>query len=136
MTSKSDTKKMFLCLCAYEEAVFKSWTPADHAAVVEACTPHDKKLRATGKVLVNTSLSEPETARTIRPGKDGPVVTTGPYAPTPEPFGAIFIVEAADIDEAVRIAALHPGVNAPQFQRMKGGIEVRELAYFELQARS
>jgi hypothetical protein len=132
MTMKT---KAFLCLCTYEEAAFKTWTPADHAAIGEACAPHDQKLRATGKVLINSSLSEPETARVVRPGKNGPVVTNGPYAPTPEPVGAVFIVEAADMDEACRIAALHPGVNVAQLSAMKGGIEVRELGHFELEAR-
>ena len=131
MTAKTKT---FLCLCTYEEAAFKTWTPADHAAVVQACTPHDEALRATGKVLINASLSEPETACVIRGGERGPVVTRGPYAATPEPVGAMFLVQAADLDEAVRIASLHPAVNVPQFTVMKGGIEVREVGHFELQA--
>ena len=122
--------KKFLCLCYYSEAEFKAWTPEQQAAVPDACAPHDKALRATGKCLMNTSLSEPDTARVIRSSANGPVVTNGAYAPTPEPVGAMFIVEAADIDEAVKIASLHPGANLPQFFRT-GGIEVRAFDYFE-----
>jgi hypothetical protein len=66
----------------------------------------------------------------IRGGARGPVTTMGPYAATREPVGAMFIVDAADMDEAVRIASLHPGVNVAQFRDMKGGIEVRELEHF------
>lgn len=122
--------KKFLCLCYYNEADFKAWTPEQHAAIGDLCAPHDAALRATGQCLMNTSLSEPDTARVIRASTGGASVTKGPYAATPEPVGAMFIVEAADIDAAVRIASLHPGANLPEsFGR--GGIEVREFAYFE-----
>lgn len=119
--------KKFLCLCYYDEPAFKMWTPSDLEAVVAACQPHDKALRATGKSSLNASLGEPAKARVIRGGERGTVVTKGPYRETSEPYGAMFLVDAADIDEAVRIASLHPGVNVAQFCSMKGGIEVREL---------
>ena len=122
--------KKFVCLCYYNEAEFKAWTPEQHAAVGDACAPHDKALRATGKCVMNTSLSEPDTARVIRSSDTGIVVSNGAYAPTPEPIGALFIVEAANMDEAVKIAALHPGANVPQFFG-KGAIEVRAFDYFE-----
>jgi hypothetical protein len=127
-TATTSTTKKFLCLCYYEAAAFQAWTPEDHAAIGEACAPHDRALRATGKAQLNASLSDPSSARVIRPGASGrPIATEGPYHATPEPVGAVFIVEAQDMDEAVRIASLHPGVNVKQFASMKGGIEVREL---------
>jgi len=126
------TTKKFLCLCYYNEAEFKAWTPEQQAAIPDACAPHDKVLRATGHCLLNTSLSEPDSARVIRPSKNGPLVTNGPYERTPEPVGAMFIVDAADMDEAVRIAALHPGANLSEFFG-HGGIEVRAFDYFEQQ---
>jgi hypothetical protein len=124
--------KKFLCLCYYDADEVKTWTPSDQEAVSAACQPHDKALRATGKVLLNSSISEPETARVLRGSAAGPVATEGAYAKTNEPVGAAFIVEAADMDEAVRIASLHPGVNAPKFVNMNGGIEVRALEYFDM----
>jgi hypothetical protein len=125
-------QKKFLCLCYYEPAAVEAWTPSDQEAVHAACQPHDKALRASGKCLLNSSLSEPDTARVIRGSAAGPVATKGPYAKTNEPVGAVFIVEAPDMDEAVRIASLHPSSNVPQFVNMKGGIEVRALDYFEM----
>ena len=38
-------------------------------------------------------------------------MTDGPYEQTPEPFGAFFIIEADDMDEAVEVARLHPGTH-------------------------
>jgi hypothetical protein len=123
--------KKFLCLCYYNEAEFKAFTPQQFAAIPEACTPHDRALRASGRCLMNASLSEPNQARVIRPSKRGPVVSNGAYAATPEPVGAAFIVEAADMDEAVRIASLHPGAQLSEFFG-SGAIEVRAFDHFEL----
>src|SRR5688500_13985805 len=119
------TTTKFVCLCYYDEAKVKAWTPAEQAAVREACAPHDKALRASGRVFLNSSLAEPDTARVIRPTASGPAMAKGAYAPTPEPIGAMFIVDAPDIDEAVRIASHHPSGNLAQF--FGGGIEVRAL---------
>ena len=123
------TTTKFLCLCYYDHASFKARTPADEATVRNACAPHDKALRATGRLVMNSSLAVPDTTRVIRPTSSKPVTTKGAYAPTPEPIGAMFIVDAPEIDEAVRIASLHPSANLALFG---GGIEVRAFDYFEL----
>jgi hypothetical protein len=47
------------------------------------------------------------------------------YADTSEPFGAFFLIEAADVDEAVKIASLHPGAHLGAM--FGGGIEVRPV---------
>jgi hypothetical protein len=116
----------FVCLCYYTQAQIDSWTPADHDKVRAICAPRDAELRATGRVVMNGALGDPKTARTLRADKDGDCkVTDGPYAASKEPLGAMFVIEAADLDEAVRIACLHPGVLREHFG---GGIEVRPYA--------
>ena len=52
------------------------------------------------------------TATTVRVsgGKGGDVVTTdGPYAETKEVLTGFFLLECADLDEAIAAAAKHPG---------------------------
>jgi hypothetical protein len=64
---------------------------------------------------------------TWSPGKvlrnvDGkPRATDGPYSETKESFGGYFRIEAADYDQAVALAADHPGLE------YGGTIEVREV---------
>jgi len=114
----------FLCLCYYDKDQFAACTPGDLEEIGRFCAPRDAALRATGRVLVNGSLGEPETARTLRALKGGEVrVTEGPYADSREPLGAVFLIEAADLDDAIRIARLHPGTALGD--RFGGGIEVR-----------
>jgi hypothetical protein len=48
------------------------------------------------------------------------MVTDGPYTETKEVIGGYFVIEAADLDEAVRIAE---GCPAAAY----GGVEVRQV---------
>ena len=117
----------FVCLCYYDHARYEACTPADLENVGRICAPRDEQLRATGRVLLNGSLGEPDSARTLRAGKDGDTtVTDGAYARGDEALGAMFVIEAADLDEAVRIARLHPGSVLGKY--FGGGIEVRPIA--------
>jgi hypothetical protein len=64
----------------------------------------------TGKIADGgVELDSVRKAKTIRAGADGTrVVTDGPYLELKEVVGGIVILEAADIDEAVAIAATWP----------------------------
>ncbi|HVR39231.1 MAG TPA: hypothetical protein VMU84_09040, partial [Thermoanaerobaculia bacterium] len=69
-------------------------------------------------------------AKTIRGGSDDkPYLTDGQYVDTNEPIGAIFMIEAKDMDEAVQIALKHPGGYVGRY--FGGGIEVRAFDHFE-----
>lgn len=66
------------------------------------------------------------TATTVRVsgGKGGDVLTTdGPYADTKEALTGFFILECADLDEAVALAAQIPGA-------WNGAVEVRPVIEF------
>jgi hypothetical protein len=120
----------FLCLCHYESARFAELQPADFEEIGAICAPHDAALKASGKVEMIGALGMPDASRTLTVERGAVVDAVGPYAATPEPFGAFFIVEADDIDQAVEIARLHPGTHLGD--RMgRGGIEVRPIEFFE-----
>ncbi|MDT4917804.1 MAG: hypothetical protein QOH89_2504, partial [Pseudonocardiales bacterium] len=64
------------------------------------------------------------TATTVRPdGADGFTVTDGPFVETKEALGGYYLVEAADLDEAIALAKQIPVVS--------GGLEVRPIMTFE-----
>ncbi len=68
-------------------------------------------------------LHQTSTATTVRVqgGRGGDIVTTdGPYAEAREVLAGFYLVEAADLDEAVKIAAQIPGAWA-------GGVELRPV---------
>ena len=119
----------FLCVCYYDAAAFAKFTDSDFRKMGEICAPHDEEFKASGKVRLIGSLALPDQARTMRADEKGVSVTDGPYTETPEPFGAFFIIEAHDMDEAVKVARLHPGTHLGAM--MKGGIELRPIETLE-----
>ena len=118
----------FLCLCHYESARFAELKPADFEEIGAICAPHDAALKASGKVEMVGALGMPEQSRTLRVEGGAVTDTAGPFKQMPEPFGAFFIVEAADIDEAVAVAKLHPGTHLGE-KFGEGGIEVRPIDF-------
>jgi hypothetical protein len=118
----------YICFCYYNPKVASALSPSEMEALSAACQPHYETWEQTGKLVAMAGLPDPQAWRTIRPtdtvddpnGK--PVVENGPYLPGGDRMGAFFFVEANDIDEAVAIAAKHPGAHTGRF--LGGGIEV------------
>jgi len=121
----------YLCLAYYDPQKFAAMTPGAVRALVSQCPAHDAALRASGRLLMQASLGEPDTARTILPQGGKPAFTDGPYAETREQVGGFFIIDAEDMDAALRIASLHP---ASRIGEEAGWcVEVRPIGHFEQQ---
>lgn len=119
----------FLCLCHYDAAAFAALGPADFEKIGAICAPHDAAFKASGHVELVGSLAMPDQARTLIADGTGVGERDGPYASTAEPFGAFFLIDADSIDEATRVAKLHPGTHLGAM--MKGGIEIRPVEMIE-----
>jgi hypothetical protein len=75
------------------------------------------------QILGGNALKPTSTATTVRI-RDGKRITTdGPFAETKEQLGGYYLVEAADLDEALNVAAKIPAARY-------GSIEVRPLMIF------
>jgi hypothetical protein len=84
----------------------KAWANADEAERRTMYAEHGrfmKMLQDRGALRGGSELDLTTTARTIRHGGDGVSVTDGPFAETTEQFGGYYVVEAADIEEAVAL---------------------------------
>ena len=119
----------FLCLCYYDAAQFAALTPEDGQKLAELCAPHDEALKGSGRVDFIGSLGMPEQSRTLRANGRTAALEEGPFAASAEPLGAFFLIDAADMDEAVQIASLHPGAHLGHL--FGGGIEIRPIEGFE-----
>jgi hypothetical protein len=78
---------------------------------------------AGAAVLGGEALQSPTTATTVRiqGGKGGDVLTSdGPFAETKEVLGGYYVLECADLDEALGLAARIPGA-------WRGSVEVRPV---------
>jgi hypothetical protein len=65
----------------------------------------NEELKASGAWVFAGGLHPPSTATVVR-SKNGEVVTTdGPYTETKEQLGGFWIIEAPDLDAALKLAA-------------------------------
>lgn len=110
----------FLCLiCA--EKVMEWMSPADAAEHYDEYRRFTDEIRAGGHLVDTNRLLPPDAAVTLRV-RNGKVSTTdGPFAETKEHFGGYYVIEARDLNEAIRIAAKIPGAK-------RGCVEVRPVA--------
>lgn len=63
------------------------------------------KLEREGHFVFADGLAEATTATTVDGRGDKPVFTDGPYLDTKEHLGGFWVIEAADLDEALTLAA-------------------------------
>jgi hypothetical protein len=99
----------YLCLAYGDQSKMEALTKAEFEALVAKCGPMDEELRRTGQVLMTESL---EWATTTIRSRDGErIVTDGPFTESKEKVGGLFIIEARDLNEAIRIASMHPAAN-------------------------
>ncbi|MDQ8020684.1 MAG: YciI family protein [Moraxellaceae bacterium] len=118
----------YLCLAYYDLDKFKALTPTDMQALGAQCKTHDEALRASGKASAHASLSMPDQWKTIRPRGGKPMVSDGPFSEAKELVGSFFLIDADSIDEAVRIASLHPAAQVGE--ALGWGLDVRPCDMF------
>ncbi len=93
------------------------------AAELEAYNAFTQHITERGAMRGGEALHPTAAATTVRV-RDGKTLTTdGPFAETKEALGGLYIVEAADLDEAIGYAAMIPGAAS-------GSIEVRPIVDF------
>ena len=65
-------------------------------------------LQARGAAVAGHQLAPPSAARTVSVRDGETLVTDGPFTETKEFIGGFDVIECADLDEAIEIAARHP----------------------------
>jgi hypothetical protein len=103
----------YLLLGYYDRERYDAMSDEERKALGERCRPHDEKFFGTGKVASVATLAHGSWAH-IRPTAAGPSVTDGPFAEAKEVVGSYFFIEADDLEDAVRVASLHPAAQIGQ----------------------
>jgi hypothetical protein len=103
--------KYLLMIAGGEEA-------AAHAD--EGCGGWSEEMEARGVVAGGAGLRPPDEATTVRVRDAQLLITDGPFAETKEQIGGFVIIDCADLDEAIEIAAKHPAAGY-------GVIEIRPV---------
>ncbi len=113
----------YLCLAYGDRSKMEALSKEEQRSIVERCKPYDEELNRTKNVVFHEGLTWDVT--TIRPRAGAVSVTDGPFAEVKEQVGGVFVIEAADLNEAIRIASLHPAAHLGE--EIGWGIEVRPI---------
>ena len=114
----------YLCLVYLEEKKLEALPKEAFDALVRDSLAYDDELRRGGHYVESAALQSVRTAATLRQ-RDGKVsATDGPFAETKEQLGGFILIEAADMQEAIALAAKIPPGRI-------GSIEVRPVMDLE-----
>lgn len=110
----------YLCLIYFEEKILYDLPESKIDALADACHACEAELARSGRFIAAEALEFVHTATTVRVRRGKISVTDGPFAETTEQLGGFFLIDARDLNDAIRIAAKLP--HAPM-----GSIEVRPI---------
>ena len=110
----------YLLLLHADESGWDAMTPAEQGAGIAAYQAYGEALTKAGALVGSNRLQPAATATTIRVVDGKSQVHDGPFADTKEQLGGYYLIEAADLDAALRWAERCPGAH-------HGIIEVRPV---------
>ncbi len=110
----------YLCLVYYRESDIEAMGQRQWDALNVECLACGEGLRESGHILDGSALEPTTTATTVRVRAGKVSVTDGRFAETREQFAGFYLVEARDLNEAIRVAGKIPPVRF-------GSIEVRPV---------
>lgn len=114
----------FAILCYDNEDVVCAWSKEKDDAVMQKLGVVQEGLARQGKLGPVARLGGTKQARTLRKG-DKPVVLDGPFAETKEQLLGFYIVDCANMEEALEAAK-----ELARASSSNGAFEVRPLTYF------
>jgi hypothetical protein len=112
----------YLCLVYFDEKTFAAapGRPSD-----AECFAFGEGIQKSGRYVAAEPLHPTKTAKTVRVRNGRVSITDGPFAETKEQLGGFYLIEAADMTEALELAAKIPPARV-------GSIEVRPIRELEV----
>jgi len=110
----------YLCLAYEAESALNALSREEWDALRGETLAYVEELRLNGHMIAAEALQSVRTAATVRVRDERVSVTDGPFAETEEQLGGIFLINAQDRNEAIRVASRWPSARF-------GSIEVRPI---------
>jgi hypothetical protein len=114
----------YVCLVYGEEANLDALPQRELDALIGDSLAYDDVLRKSGHYITSDALQSVRTAATVRRRKGKLSVIDGPFAETKEQLIGFILIEAKDLDEAIRVASEIPCAR-------QGSVEVRPVRSLE-----
>ena len=110
----------YLCLVYQDEGEIDCLPANEYDTIVGEVLNYRDELRESGHFIEASPLQPVRTATTIRVRNGLMSITDGPFAETTEQLGGFYLIEALDLNDAIRVVAKMPPARF-------GSIEVRPL---------
>lgn len=110
----------FMLLVYSDDTLLDALPPGGFDASMRDCLSHADELRHEGQLLDSQMLEPPTTARSVRLRNGRMSTVDGPFAEAKEWLAGFNVIEAENMEEAVRMAAEFPWIST-------GCIEVRPV---------
>lgn len=110
----------YACLVYVDGEKLSDLTDLERTRLRRAASDCEQELRRDGHLVAVEPLSSTAAATTLRVREGRQITRDGPAAELAEPLDAVLVLEARDLNEAIRLAAKHPAARL-------GGIEIRPV---------
>ena len=121
---------LYAILCYNDEDVVWSWSKEEDQKVMARLGVVRERLTKAGKLGPSLRLLPTTAATTLRKTQEPPLVIDGPFAETKEQLLGFYVIDVADLNEALdvarELAAANPG----------GAYEIRPIAVYNRDERS
>jgi hypothetical protein len=111
----------YMLLIYHPEEAWGGLTEAERQKMYADYRQFSQEIMASGHHLAGSELHPTSMATSVRVRDGQQLATDGPFAETKEQLGGYYLIEAANLDEAISIAARIPSARV-------GTIEVRPLS--------
>lgn len=110
----------YLCLISADR-VMEDFSDAQAKEHFQEYAAFTEDLKDSGQFIAANRLKPKETAVTVRVRAGKTHVVDGPFAETKEQIGGYYVIDASDMNEAIRVAGRIPGARY-------GSVEIRPIA--------
>jgi hypothetical protein len=113
----------YMLLIYGDESSRGSGSEAEQQAELAKWSSYTEEMRNAGAFAAGDALQPTGTATTVRDNDGEPLVTDGPFAETKEQLGGYYLLDVANLDDAIKWAHKCPGARY-------GSIELRPIMEF------
>jgi hypothetical protein len=110
----------YLCLVYQDEEKIDAMPEDEYGDIMNEVLAYRDELQQNGNYIASSPLQPVQCATTIRVRHGKMTITDGPFAETREQVGGFYLIEATDLNDAIRVASKMPPARI-------GSIEIRPL---------
>jgi len=114
----------YMLLIYTDQSQFDGMDEADMQDGMQAWFTYDAEIKGSGASPAGDALQPTATATTVRDDGGKPLVTDGPFAETREQLAGYYLLDVANLDEAIEWAHKCPAATY-------GTLELRPIQEFE-----